>query len=218
MNTQTVRTAPRSPWQNAYVARVIGSIRRECLDYVIVMNAAGLHRVLLDYVMYYCVHGHTWRSTRTRRARVRSHRRQPVASLPFRNSVVCITVSTASPRSRCTVNHATADRTPVRSACLRGSELLQMSAIFRALVGRRRGLAPALEASKWKCPLSFQLFSRHRVLGQLKSARAKCGSAVSKALEGIRDHSAARHDPQHGRSVRVGDPTGPASGQKPIRR
>jgi transposase InsO family protein len=46
MNTQTVRTAPRSPWQNAYAERVIGSIRRECLDHVIVVNAAGLHRLL----------------------------------------------------------------------------------------------------------------------------------------------------------------------------
>ena len=53
MNTQAVRTAPRSPWQNAYVERVIGSIRRECLDHVIVMNAAGLHRVITDYVAYY---------------------------------------------------------------------------------------------------------------------------------------------------------------------
>ena len=53
MNTHAVRTAPRSPWQNAYAERVIGSIRRECLDHVIVMNAAGLHRVLRDYVAYY---------------------------------------------------------------------------------------------------------------------------------------------------------------------
>jgi len=53
MNTQVDRTAPRSPWQNAHVERVIGSIRRECLDHVIVMNAAGLHRILRDYVAYY---------------------------------------------------------------------------------------------------------------------------------------------------------------------
>ena len=53
MNTQAVRTAPRSPWQNAYVERVIGSIRRECLDHVIVMNSAGLRRLLRDYVSYY---------------------------------------------------------------------------------------------------------------------------------------------------------------------
>jgi transposase InsO family protein len=53
MNIQAVRTAPRSPWQNAYVERVIGSIRRECLDHVIVLNAAGLHRVLRAYTAYY---------------------------------------------------------------------------------------------------------------------------------------------------------------------
>jgi putative transposase len=41
MNTQAVRTAPQSPWQNAYVERVIGSVRRECLDHLIVMNASG---------------------------------------------------------------------------------------------------------------------------------------------------------------------------------
>jgi hypothetical protein len=53
MNIQTVRTAPRSPWQNTHAERVIGSIRRECLDHVIVMNPAGQHRVLRDYVSYY---------------------------------------------------------------------------------------------------------------------------------------------------------------------
>jgi putative transposase len=53
MNIQTVRTAPRSPWQNAYVERVIGSIRRECLDHMIGANEAGLRRVLAGYVEYY---------------------------------------------------------------------------------------------------------------------------------------------------------------------
>jgi transposase InsO family protein len=48
-----VRTAPRSPWQNPYVERVIGSIRRECLDHVIVVNERHLRRVLRTYVTYY---------------------------------------------------------------------------------------------------------------------------------------------------------------------
>ena len=48
-----VRTAPRSPWQNPYVERVIGSIRRECLDHVIVFNERHLRRVLRTYVAYY---------------------------------------------------------------------------------------------------------------------------------------------------------------------
>jgi transposase InsO family protein len=53
MNIDVVRTAPRPPWQNAYVERVIGSIRRECLDHVIVLNEAGLREVLARYVAYY---------------------------------------------------------------------------------------------------------------------------------------------------------------------
>jgi putative transposase len=53
MDVQEVLTAPRSPWQNPYVARLIGSIRRECLDHVVILNAAGLRRVLTDYVEYY---------------------------------------------------------------------------------------------------------------------------------------------------------------------
>ena len=53
MQIQDVVTAPRSPWQNAYVERFIGSIRRECLDHVIVLSAAGLQRVVKDYVAYY---------------------------------------------------------------------------------------------------------------------------------------------------------------------
>ena len=52
MDIQAVR-GPRSPWQNAYVERVIGSIRRECLDHVIVVSAAGLQRVLTEYIAYY---------------------------------------------------------------------------------------------------------------------------------------------------------------------
>ena len=42
MGITEVVTAPRSPWQNAYVERVIGSIRRECLDHVIVFNERHL--------------------------------------------------------------------------------------------------------------------------------------------------------------------------------
>jgi putative transposase len=49
----SVRTARRSPWQNPYVERVIGSIRRECLDHVIVFNERHLRRVLRSYVSYY---------------------------------------------------------------------------------------------------------------------------------------------------------------------
>src|SRR5438093_1580866 len=45
--------APRSPWQNAYAERVIGSIRRECLDHVVVLGERHLRRILSTYVDYY---------------------------------------------------------------------------------------------------------------------------------------------------------------------
>ena len=45
--------APRAPWQNAYVERLIGSIRRECLDHVIVLNESSLRRILNSYFDYY---------------------------------------------------------------------------------------------------------------------------------------------------------------------
>ena len=53
MAIEQVVTAPRSPWQNAYVERIIGSIRRECLDHVIVFNERHLRRVLSTYFEYY---------------------------------------------------------------------------------------------------------------------------------------------------------------------
>jgi len=53
MGIAEVITAPRSPWQNAYVERVIGSIRRECLDHLVIFNERHLRRVLSSYVDYY---------------------------------------------------------------------------------------------------------------------------------------------------------------------
>ena len=53
MGIEEVVTAPRSPWQNPYVERVIGSIRRECLDHIIVMNEQHLRRILASYLDYY---------------------------------------------------------------------------------------------------------------------------------------------------------------------
>ena len=53
MGIREVITAPRSPWQNAYVERVIGSIRRECLDHIVIFNERHLRRVLSSYVDYY---------------------------------------------------------------------------------------------------------------------------------------------------------------------
>jgi putative transposase len=48
-----VLSAPRSPWQRAYIERVIGSIRRECLDHMIVFQESSLRRTLKSYFEYY---------------------------------------------------------------------------------------------------------------------------------------------------------------------
>ncbi len=53
LKIQEVLTAPRSPWQNAYAERVIGSIRRECLNHTIVLSERHLRRILRIYVDYY---------------------------------------------------------------------------------------------------------------------------------------------------------------------
>ena len=53
MGTHEVLSTPRSPWQRAYVERVIGSIRRECLDHVIVFHESSLRRTLDSYFDYY---------------------------------------------------------------------------------------------------------------------------------------------------------------------
>ncbi len=53
MGIEEVLTAPRSPWQNPYVERLIGSVRRECLDHVVVMGETHLRRILRSYFTYY---------------------------------------------------------------------------------------------------------------------------------------------------------------------
>ena len=53
MNIKEVLSAPRSPWQRAYVERIIGSIRRECLDHVIILNEESLRRTLRSCFSYY---------------------------------------------------------------------------------------------------------------------------------------------------------------------
>jgi len=53
MGITEVKTAPRSPWQNPFVERLIGSIRRDCLDHVIILDENHLRRVVVEYLDYY---------------------------------------------------------------------------------------------------------------------------------------------------------------------
>jgi putative transposase len=53
LQIEEVLTAPRSPWQNPYAERLIGSIRRDCLNHFVIMNARHLKRTLASYFAYY---------------------------------------------------------------------------------------------------------------------------------------------------------------------
>ena len=53
LGIQEVKIAPRAPWQNPSVERLIGTLRRECLDHVVVLTDTHLRRVLDAYLAYY---------------------------------------------------------------------------------------------------------------------------------------------------------------------
>jgi transposase InsO family protein len=61
MHVEEIVSAPASPWQNAYAERLIGSIRRELLDHVVVLNDRHLRRLLKTYLAYY----DQWRTHRS---------------------------------------------------------------------------------------------------------------------------------------------------------
>src|SRR3989442_6897251 len=50
---RSILTAPHSPWQNPFAERLIGSIRRECLNHVLVLGERHLRRILTRYLAYY---------------------------------------------------------------------------------------------------------------------------------------------------------------------
>ncbi len=71
LDIEEVLTAPRSPWQNPYAERLIGTLRRECLDNVIVLHECHLRRVLRSYIDFY----HQWRVHRSLEMDAPEHRR-----------------------------------------------------------------------------------------------------------------------------------------------
>jgi hypothetical protein len=97
MGITEIVTAPRSPWQNAFVERVIGSIRRECLDHIVIFNERHLHRVLSSYIDYYQRTRTIFRSRRTARTLAWSCHPRSEESSPSRKSVAYITVTNVSP-------------------------------------------------------------------------------------------------------------------------
>jgi hypothetical protein len=90
-------TAPRSPWQNAYVERVIGSIRREGLDYTVIFNERHLRRILSSYADYHHRSRTHLHSTRIARTRARSCHAGSEEPSPSRKSVAWTTATNVSP-------------------------------------------------------------------------------------------------------------------------
>jgi transposase InsO family protein len=83
MGIKQVLSAPRSPWQRAYVERVIGTIRRECLDHIVVFNESSLFRHLQAFVDYY-------HRTRTHLALNKDAPDPRSVQLPSAGRIICI--------------------------------------------------------------------------------------------------------------------------------
>lgn len=97
MGIEEVLSTPRSPWQRAYVERVIGSIRRECLDHVIAFDEGSLRRILASYVEYYHRSRTHLSLEKIRLNHGRFSRRRSGRSCRHGKSVGCITAMNAEP-------------------------------------------------------------------------------------------------------------------------
>jgi hypothetical protein len=98
MSIAEVVSAPASPWQHPYVERLIGSIRRECLNHVIVINEAHLRRVLTTYSRYYIGVEPSSASRKTRQITDRSLEHPPDRSSQSPKSVVSISAMSGAQR------------------------------------------------------------------------------------------------------------------------
>ena len=91
MGIEEVLTAPHSPWQNPFAERLIGSVRRECLDHIVVFGEPHLRRILT-------AHARISRSTRTRPTGGPSKGRRPAGSWRFAKSVASTIDTSVEPR------------------------------------------------------------------------------------------------------------------------
>jgi putative transposase len=95
MRIDEVLTAPHSPWQNPFAERLIGSIRRECLNHVLVLGERHLRRILTRYIAYSIKRASTSRSTRTHPTSGLSSFPPRARSWRFPKSAACIIATSA---------------------------------------------------------------------------------------------------------------------------
>jgi transposase InsO family protein len=93
MGIKQVLSAPRSPWQRAYVKRLIGSICRECLDHIIIFGERSLHPALVSYLSYYT----SWRTHLSLRNSDEPSLPLKVRSSKFVKSVDCTIITNGGP-------------------------------------------------------------------------------------------------------------------------
>ena len=151
MRILEVLTAAQSPWQNPFVERLIGSVRRECLDHVLVLNERHLRRILTRYVGVLSLRPDSpGRLRRMRQTGDPSSSRRRARYGRFLKSVVCIIATSAGPPDLASASTAPPVPRPVlsfRQTVLRSTP---SSTSFRwagrQAAGARRPTAPTLDS------------------------------------------------------------------------
>jgi hypothetical protein len=180
----------RSPWQNPYVERVIGSIRRECLDHVIVVNERHLRRVLRTYMAYY-------QQSRThlalgKDAPVNARSNRTAASWCDRQSAVCTTATNDKPPNRAWLHRACDEAGCGRCSRARSTQLqngIRPPTFSTALSGGQR-VAFSANWLRWKIEASTsrEILAKDRRLDVLISN-------LHKRRQGLPQRYRANRDP-----------------------
>ena len=146
MQITEVLTAPQAPWQSPYVERLIGSIRRECLDHVIILSVESLRRILQSYITNNMIPAVIYGLTRIHRKPEKfSHPTRASSSRFQRSAGFIIVTNDAQPEHLLVfapVNRRTV-RIDVRSLFIGTQSLASCGCTFEHILANPRPLSPA---------------------------------------------------------------------------